>query len=207
MKYNYLFEIWRPIRDYEGLYEVSNFGRVRSIDHYCQIKSGALRKSKGVLLKQSIVNNYYVVSLQHRSFKVHRLVAFAFPEICGEYFECAVVNHKDENKLNNCAYNLEWCTVKYNNNYGFRNQKLSNSLKGRIFSNDTKEKMSKSAQKRGVKHLEKSVYAIDKNGIKKYFKSMATAEIEGYGKVSKISACCLKKYGRKTHNGYSWEFA
>lgn len=62
---------------------------------------------------------------------VHRLVARAFPEICGEWFEGAQVNHKDENPANNAAWNLEWCTPYYNVNYGNRNHKVSEKLKNR----------------------------------------------------------------------------
>ena len=61
--------------------------------------------------------------------QVHRVVAFAFPEICGEWFDGAQVNHKNENKTDNRADNLEWCSSKYNNNYGHRTEKTSVKIK------------------------------------------------------------------------------
>ncbi len=125
-------EIWKDIKGYEGLYQVSNYGRVKSLPR----KGTGRGKSyfiKGGLLKFDKSNNGYLrVLLCNNSllkrFLVHRLVAFAFPEICGEWFEGAVVNHKDENKQNNYAENLEWCTTDYNNKYGDRLNKIQKPI-------------------------------------------------------------------------------
>lgn len=105
---NELQEEWRPVKEYEGLYEVSSFGRVRSIRN-------------GHIMKQKVHKGYLCISLHNKGIKwhsVHRLVAFAFQDICGEYFAGADVNHKDENTQNNKAINLEFCNRKYNINYG-----------------------------------------------------------------------------------------
>lgn len=131
-------EIWMDIKDFEGLYQVSNLGRVRSLDKIIlQHKYGAspnLYRRKGKILKQAITKEgYYMVSLfdnnKGKSYLVHRLVATAFILNPNNY---RVVNHKDENKLNNNLDNLEWCTDKYNLNYGGARERLSKSCKGRI---------------------------------------------------------------------------
>lgn len=98
-------EIWKDIEGYEGIYQVSNIGRVKCVqNHKC--------------LNQYTSKGYKLVSLRKegvfKSVSVHRLVAKAF---CNGYFEGAVVNHKDENPLNNNAENLEWCTRSYNATY------------------------------------------------------------------------------------------
>lgn len=104
-------EEWRPIKDYEGLYEVSNFGRVKSL---CagRWKNTMLRKP------QPTQNGYMAVMLKKsgkvRQITIHRLVAIAFLDNPDGLRE---VNHKDEDKKNNRADNLEWCTRKYNQNY------------------------------------------------------------------------------------------
>lgn len=100
-------EIWKDVVGYEGLYEVSDNGKVKS-----------LRKNH--LMTPTITRGYAYLKLRDsqgndKSFPVHRLVAIAFIPNPNCY-NC--VNHKDENKLNNNAYNLEWCTLSYNFNYG-----------------------------------------------------------------------------------------
>ena len=59
--------------------------------------------------------------------RVHRIIALTFPEICGNYFEGAVVNHKDENPENNSAFNLEWCTIAHNNSWSTHNERIRNT--------------------------------------------------------------------------------
>lgn len=120
-------EIWRKIEDNPN-YEVSNLGRVRSIDKYVKTSGDGLAFRKGRVLKPS-PNQYGYILVQlwdkqkcvQRA--VHRCVAEAFLPIPkelekykGTYY--LQVNHKDENKQNNCVDNLEWCSAKYNTNYG-----------------------------------------------------------------------------------------
>ena len=114
-------EEWKSIPGYEGLYEVSNLGRVKRIKRYDRFNHKIVSK----LLKPSYnTNGYYIVQLSNNGFKksklVHRLVAQLFipnPDNLPQ------VNHKDEDKTNNIVDNLEWCDSKYNNNYGTLQQR------------------------------------------------------------------------------------
>ena len=107
-------EIWKAVKGYEGFYEVSSIGRIRSVDHYvaCGMRYNSKVKRKGHLLKQNAKKNgYLTVDLsKHNKIKtisVHRIVAVAFLEpVDGKDF----VNHKNLNKHDNRAENLEWCT-------------------------------------------------------------------------------------------------
>lgn len=119
-------EIWRPIVGYEGLYEVSSYGRVRSLDR-CLVNSlGKVVHIKGKILKGGDNGlGYKFVYLKKDGINnnryVHRLVAETFiPRPEGLY----EVNHKDEDKSNNSVENLEWCDHKYNMNYGDRMNKV-----------------------------------------------------------------------------------
>lgn len=110
MRQNYWKKSGKILNGYEGLYQVSNFGRVKSLSNE------KTRKEK--ILNITHRNKYNLVTLYKNhtrtTFSVHRLVAQAFipnPDNLPQ------VNHKDENKLNNKVDNLEWCTQIYNVNY------------------------------------------------------------------------------------------
>lgn len=100
-------EVWKDIKGYEGLYKISNFGNVYSLN---------IKRNKTLSMSR---NGYLYVDLLknqvRKHFYVHRLVAEAFIENTNKL---PVVNHKDECKTNNCVDNLEWCSYVYNNNYG-----------------------------------------------------------------------------------------
>ena len=176
-------EEWRDIEGYEGLYQVSNLGRVRSLDHLVNdgireyIRKGRVR----ILTKAS--TGYYIVTIHNRKSKnclVHRLVAQAFipnPDNLPD------INHKDEDKTNNTVDNLEWCDKQYNNNYGTRKQRAD----------DAQHK--------------KSVLQCDMNGnIIREFMGVAEAA-RSIGKpddATSISKCCRGKL--KYAHGYTWKF-
>lgn len=114
-------EIWKSIDGFEGLYEVSNLGRIKCLEHKCPGRyKGRFRTVKEHIMKitKNKANGYYYVILSNsdrgKTFAVHRLVAQAFLEN-PDNLPC--VNHKDENKQNNNVQNLEWCTPLYNNTY------------------------------------------------------------------------------------------
>lgn len=132
-------EEWTPIPEFNGAFCVSNLGRVKAIER---------RSADGRRLRERIVPQfidrygYCVVSLcadrkpRHR--KVHRLVAQAFVPNKDGYDQ---VNHKDENKQNNAAENLEWCSCRYNLAYGTRPYRVSgaNSTNAKLTESDVKE--------------------------------------------------------------------
>lgn len=96
-------EIWRDIAGYEGIYQVSNLGRVRRIGgKVLSIHINRQRKNRCTV----------VLSFDHKQARraIHQLVAYAFPEICGDYFEGAEIDHKNTDPTNNRAENLHWVT-------------------------------------------------------------------------------------------------
>lgn len=161
-------EIWLDIKNYEGHYQVSNLSRVKSI-----------KFGKEIILKQNIRRGYYYVGLSKNGkvkyFQVHRLVAEAFLPNTDNLPQ---VNHKDENKLNNNAENLEWCDNKYNSNFGTRNERIS---------------------KRHSKPVLQ--YTLDGQFVKEW-ESATQAEREGGFNLANIAACCKGK--RNKHKGFIW---
>ena len=164
-------EIWRDIKGYEGKYQVSNLGRVKSLkdshgNYREKILSGFPHKD-GYLLVNLYKNS------KKKPYYIHRLVALHFIDNSNNYKE---INHKDENKTNNKVSNLEWCTRKYNNKYGTHNKRVSESNKGKY---------------KGSKHPRaRKVLCITTGKIFNCIK-----EAEEYYKVAyqSISRCCRGK--------------
>lgn len=112
-------EKWKPIPDYENLYEVSSYGRVKSLEKYRYNNGGKQLLKERILRPINNGNGYFMVRLYknktNKYYLIHRLVAEAFipnPD------NLPMINHRDEDKTNNVADNLEWCDAKYNSNYG-----------------------------------------------------------------------------------------
>lgn len=116
-------EIWKGVKGYEDLYEVSSFGRVRSLPRTCRKLEGREMNDyiyQGKMLRPYRDKKGYLSVRLYRKriakdIKVHRLVAQTFIQNPDHLPQ---INHKDENKANNRADNLEWCTNLYNRNYG-----------------------------------------------------------------------------------------
>lgn len=160
----------------------ARFERIKGFDNYIVSDAGdVMNKKTGRLLKQRINNRGYVVYClskkgKHYYFLAHRLVAEAFipnPENLQE------VNHKDEDKQNNNAGNLEWCTRKYNTKYGTAHSRM------------------KKAQGHPIEQ-----YSIDGKLIKKW-DSIREASRNGFD-FRHIQACL--KGESKTHKGYEWRY-
>ncbi len=152
-------EVWRDIKGYEGIYQVSNLGRVKSLP----IKSKT-KYFKGDTLK-TFVNKvgYVCVNLSRKTYKVHRLVAETFIDNPYDY---KFVNHKDEDKTNNSIDNLEWCNAKYNNNYGTRNERIS--------------------KKRGKTVIQ---YDLEGNEIRRWISARKAARYYGIGHSNITDCC------------------
>lgn len=171
-------EIWKDIEGYEGLYQVSNMGRVRSLDRI----DARGHRWKGRMLSSKLRKDGYREVILCRDGKrkymfVHRLVAGAFLPNPDNFPQ---VNHKDENKANNAVSNLEWCSALYNINYGART-------------------------KRAAKANERPIYVISGSGHRYFFRSSKkAAELLGIDRRN-VSACL---HGKQKHcHSFSFEWA
>lgn len=173
-----MMEIWKDIKDYEGLYQVSNLGRVKSLNYRHIGKERILKPLKAI-------NGYLFVILYKDGkkdiFRVHRLVAETFipnPENKPE------VNHKSENKTDNRVENIEWIWHKDNCNHGTRNERVSKKL--------TNGKLSKPVLQ----------FTLDGEFVREW---PSTQECGRNGFIyQKISLCCRGK--QKSHKGYKWKY-
>lgn len=126
-----MIEIFKDIEGYEGLYQISNYGSVKSLGN------GKTRKEK-VLKPTKNKDGYLRVGLckqgKRKMYLVHRLVTSAFIENPNNYEQ---INHRDEQKTNNHVTNLEWCTRSYNINYGTRTERATASLSKQVMCIET----------------------------------------------------------------------
>lgn len=170
-------EIWKDIEGFDNLYQVSNFGNVRSLRH----------KKLFIMKPQQDRYGYLDVGLRicnkQKWFTIHRLVAEAFIENPNNLPQ---VNHKDEDKTNNLVTNLEWCDAKYNNNYGTVIDRISKALTNR-------------------KDQSKPVLQYDKNGnfIKEYPSIMDAERKTG---IRHNIICRVCKGKQRTSGGYIWKY-
>lgn len=171
-------ESWRDIEGYEGMYQVSDKGNVRSLDRTVVSKLGIARRVSGRLLKTANVRGYECICLakdgERPMFKVHRLVAKAFVPGCSDGMQ---VNHKDGDKTNNSAENLEWVTP------------LDNQLH---------------AIRTGLKTgMEKAKPILRSDGV--MFGSLKEAAQGSGCRIQDV--CNVVKGRRKTSHGYSFSYA
>ncbi len=184
-----MIEEWRDIKGYEGFYQASNLGNIRSLAVYSFKYQRVIQRKYPRLLKPETTHDGYkrvVLSLygKKRKFSVHRLVAASFINNPNNYPE---VNHKDERTDNNRADNLEWCTASYNSNYG--------TLPKRI-----KERLAE-------KHPTAKVvnqYAMDGRLLNTYPSARKASEYFSVS-PSMIERACRGQ--AKTAAGYKWSYA
>lgn len=178
-----LNEEFRPIKYYEGLYEISNYGRIKALPRY-RWNGKKYFYSKIIIMKPHIDNRGYLAILLRdensirKKISVHRLVAEAFIPNPNNLPQ---INHKDENKVNPRVDNLEWCSAKYNTNYNNMTYKRANKLKKSI-----------------------NQYDLDGNFIKKW------SGIIDASKGCNINRCCINdccKNRSKTAGGYIWKYS
>lgn len=162
-------EIWKPVKGYEDFYEISNLGNVKSL-------------RRNIILKQRLNNKgRYYVNLsdgisQYKSKMIYRLVAEAFIPNPNNLPQ---INHKDENPKNNKLDNLEWCTAKYNVNYGNRTKKSIESTSKPVLQ-----------------------YDLQGNFIKKWG---SIKEAEDFYNTTSISNCCNHSQKYNTIKGFQWK--
>ena len=182
-------EIWKDIENYEGLYQVSNLGRVRSLERDVYYSNGAVHHVDEKILVPALNRGGYSQINLHKNGKmkreyVHRLVAMAFipnPENKPQ------VNHKDEVKSNNAVENLEWCTSVYNINYGTG---IARAVQNRMY------------PKFGNHPNAKPVFCEELN---KKFDSIRRAQEELGININCIVSACKGKI--KTAGGFHWRYA
>lgn len=171
-------EEWRDIDGYEGYYQVSNYGRVKSLPR--KTRNGSCKYEK-ILTPGNDKDGYKIVNLckntnKGKTYRVHKLVAKAFLENPDNLPE---INHKDENPANNMLDNLEWCTSKYNHNYGTWREKRTGKNNPRA----------------------RKIRCIDTGEVFNTIKEASKAYSVGRTNIGE----CLS--GRtKTAGGYKWEY-
>lgn len=202
-------EEWKDIQGYEGLYQVSNLGRVKSLERSVVIGWGAKRLFKEKILKDSVnnKNGYVYVGLHKngktRSARVHRLVALEFLE---NRDNLPAVNHKNEIKTDNHVENLEWCDSKYNNNYGNHMKKIvENTDYAKRTLNTNYHTEAREKQLRGLIEKQK----IPCYGIKddKMIRFSSNAEAARYIGGQSAHVQEVLKGRRKTHKGWIFIYA
>ena len=184
-------EVWKDVVGYEGLYQVSNLGRVRSVDRVT-FSTGTMREDanyhfKGKLLKQgnrnASISPYKQVVLykdrKHKTYGVHRLVAEAFIPNPNNLPQ---VNHKDENPSNNNVNNLEWCTCKYNVNYGTATDRRALKTRNNAYN-------------------QKPVICVNTNIV---YQNSCEAERKTGIKANNIRECCKGNYSHA--GGFKWQY-
>lgn len=178
------FEEWRPVVGYEGYYEVSSFGRVRSVERLVERSSHKMKLKSYILVQRQQPNGYLKVSLckdaKHKSFWVHRLVAQAF---IPNPHNLSCINHKTECKTFNHFSALEWCDREYNNVYG--------------------TVVERRAEKQSRKVIQ---YTLNGEFIKEWPSAMEIERQLGFDNTQ-IGNCCKHKPKYHTAHGFKWEYA
>lgn len=188
-------EIWKDIQGYEGLYQVSNLGRVKSLG----------RSGKGCSLEDRVLkpmindDGYELVNLKSSNHiakwhSVHRLVAIHFIPNPNDYKE---INHKDEIKNNNTVSNLEWCTRKYNVGYGTVKERQSINKRGQSNSWLNKPVLQYSLDGKFIAEYNSTTQAA---------KELSQTLNKDWEKIKKAINNQLRIYPNGKSYGYKWRY-
>lgn len=177
-----MVEIWRDIKGFEGYYQVSNMGNIKTVKRIV-----SFGKNKRIVVEElkTLVDDkdgYKDIILykngEHRHVKVHRVVAETFIPNPKGYKE---INHKNENKADNRVENLEWCSRKYNNDYGNRTKSTRETQSVRI-----------------------NQYSLDGVFIKSWLGARIIERVLGFSNANIIKCCKGKAH---TAYGFIWKYA
>ena len=189
-----MIEEWRDIKNYEGVYQISSLGRIRSLDRYVDDK-GHKRFVKGKILKPSKhKNNYeYVVLYDRKHRMIHRLVAETFIDNIDNK---RTVNHINGNKSDNRVINLEWCTHKENINkaWDLGLYKISDLQRQK-------------GKERGKNNCKKIIQMDLQNNVIKVWDSLTEASKTLNISLGTIGNCARGLNSYKTAGGYKWRYA
>lgn len=201
-------EVWKDIPEYEGLYQISNYGRVQSLERVIEYVDGRKRICKNKMLKQRVNEGYLEVVLSKnktsKHIKIHRLLALTFLENTNNY---PIVNHKTENKDFNfvaivnseiISSSIEWCTQLHNMNFGSLKERQSennkgekNGMYGKHHSKETKEKYSIMFKGKPNYKKRKPIlqYTLDGEFVKEWVSGKEIYQTLGFSQGN-ISSCC-----------------
>lgn len=189
-------EVWKDIPGYSGRYQASNLGRVRSTNKEVTKSNGVVSFYKGKILKTFVGTGgylYIVIAKKPNKFctrRLHRVIAETF---IPNPLNLPQINHINEDKADNRACNLEWCTGSYNTNYGHRAEKFALSMRN----NPTLSK-------------EVNQYDLEGNYLRSFPSAAEAARylnLDGKTAGCRIGQCCRHLFSRgNSAYGFLWEF-